>query len=708
MANVDSIYRIEFFHGVSSSEGQYVFELREKVSDQFVCRGRSDVPGRGWQWVKCSTFTGNLRFTKGKEYLLKVSHSSGDSVNFVYRTDNPYPKYGQIEVGGGGWGQSESVENCDLVGRIVGQMDVVDSTYWGVNPGFPADKNNATLKSNWASHACSLGFRHVRFGPAWRWVYPRPGEFDFAGYDTEYCYIESLGCEILGLLFTCQCSSWASSYFDSIRIQGQTVDTFWSATCPPRNLYADIDSDTNYWARYVESVVGHYSDIHTWEVWNEINDTCTSAVLGVKGWWKRPNVFYDTLSVGLRPLCRLYLRLCVVADSIIRHRVGGHEDDMVIVGSLHQVNKEWPEGGLVSGKAFLGTLFDIALQEQQLGVFWDGVSVHPYQYGQPFNPVRFKADAETLRRIMRQNDDYGQLWITELGWHLDTLDLENSRIRQANGACEAYVSAKASEAIPAGGYDRLCWYSFGDCGTGADSAGLITDSFRVRRKSFYSYQQTCNQLTGKRLNRRVLLGDDDDEDVRIYEFEDPDDGERMWVCWKNGGAGGGAVPVAIPVRSDELAAERLAYGAEVPSFGAAPDDDGWLRLELTERPVFVWETGPAERPDLVVDEVEVVPTEPLAGGSLTIRARVRNIGNRATAAGSPTEVRFMLNGDSVGIDGSFQTVEPGETLEFEMVLAPVPSAASGPGLVSVMVNPDRHCVELETGNNVGYFRVLVR
>jgi len=107
VANVDSIYYIEWFCAEPSAEGEYVFALQEKESGLPMCEGRAEVPSIGWQWVKCSTFTGNLRFTKGKEYLLKVSHSGGDSVNFVYRTDNPYT-YGAIEVGGG-WGQPEPV-----------------------------------------------------------------------------------------------------------------------------------------------------------------------------------------------------------------------------------------------------------------------------------------------------------------------------------------------------------------------------------------------------------------------------------------------------------------------------------------------------------------------------------------------------------------------------------------------------------------------
>jgi hypothetical protein len=79
VANVDSIYYLEWFVGDLSSPGRYKFDIIEKSTSQLVCWGSETVPGRGWQWLRCSNFTGDLQFTKGKEYLLKVSHDAGDS-----------------------------------------------------------------------------------------------------------------------------------------------------------------------------------------------------------------------------------------------------------------------------------------------------------------------------------------------------------------------------------------------------------------------------------------------------------------------------------------------------------------------------------------------------------------------------------------------------------------------------------------------------
>ena len=78
VANVDSIYYLEWFVGELSQPGLYEFEITQ--NGQFVCGGEESVPARGWRWIRCDRFTqGNRCFTKGREYVVKVSHSGGDS-----------------------------------------------------------------------------------------------------------------------------------------------------------------------------------------------------------------------------------------------------------------------------------------------------------------------------------------------------------------------------------------------------------------------------------------------------------------------------------------------------------------------------------------------------------------------------------------------------------------------------------------------------
>lgn len=128
IANVDSIYYAEWFVGEPSAPGLYRFEIRDEATSDLVCYGEESVPARGWQWVRCDNWTqGNRCFTKGRNYVVKVSHSDGDSVNFVYRTDNPY-QYGVISVGGGQL-QPPPQTSHDLVCRIMGRMNAVSDVW---------------------------------------------------------------------------------------------------------------------------------------------------------------------------------------------------------------------------------------------------------------------------------------------------------------------------------------------------------------------------------------------------------------------------------------------------------------------------------------------------------------------------------------------------------------------------------------------------
>ena len=79
VACADSIAYIEWFCAELSGAGRYKFDILEKATSQLVCWGSETLPTSGWRWIRCDEFTGNLRLTKGKEYLLKVSHSNGDS-----------------------------------------------------------------------------------------------------------------------------------------------------------------------------------------------------------------------------------------------------------------------------------------------------------------------------------------------------------------------------------------------------------------------------------------------------------------------------------------------------------------------------------------------------------------------------------------------------------------------------------------------------
>jgi hypothetical protein len=162
---------------------------------------------------------------------------------------------------------------------------------------------------------------------------------------------------------------------------------------------------------------------------------------------------------------------------------------------------------------------------------------------------------------MRANDDYGGLWLTETGWSAVPDDSEPARY-----LCEAFTLAAGTLARPLGGYDRICYFAFREGG----GFGVL-DPNDYPRPSFYAACQAANALTGKRFNGRVMT---DDSSVRVYEFEDPADSLKTWVCWQN--AGGRLVR---SLSEGEVVPGR--YEAKLPS-GVLPAGVYFVRLETSD------------------------------------------------------------------------------------------------------------------------------
>jgi hypothetical protein len=221
--------------------------------------------------------------------------------------------------------------------------------------------------------------------------------------------------------------------------------------------------------------------------------------------------------------------------------------------------------------------------------------------------------------------------------------------------------------------------------------------------SFYALKQMTTALTDKRFNGRVMTGDTaTDALVRMYEFEDTATLRRTWVGWKNGGAGSGGLSVKLPVRSDTLASESLAYTDSTPEFPAAIANDGWLTVDLDQRPVFIREMTDTLRPDLRVDSVTYV-AQP---GPVEVKAWVTNHGQRTTPSRSiapspyPTYAVLKANDDSIAQQVRTTSIAKDLQVVFTFTLSPglLPDTA----LLSVIVNPSQTYVELGIDDNTGH------
>ncbi|MBM3313967.1 hypothetical protein FJY70_05200, partial [candidate division WOR-3 bacterium] len=304
--NFDSLAYVELFAGAKGAGGAYTATVLEDGMPLTSSDG-DRVPDHAW--VRFDAWTQQVGFTKGKQYEFKFTRSGSDSIQFYFQHGDPYP-WGEMKVAG------EGNTDKDLCMRLSGQMKVVDETYFGM---IPAAYPDAQLMGQWKDRLRESGAKRVLFDIYWPQIQPTgPGNWDFSTFDSRLAYLaDTLGCEVLARV---QLSpKWASARVDSVWFVDTILDTAYmrldtSVYCAPRNLWmSTVPEDSNYWARFIDSLVKHYDNavyggIHDWEVFNEMNDT-SLGVSGFTGWWRRPNVQYD-LEGGLRGLCSLYVKLC--------------------------------------------------------------------------------------------------------------------------------------------------------------------------------------------------------------------------------------------------------------------------------------------------------------------------------------------------------------------------------------------------------------
>jgi hypothetical protein len=116
VATCDSFLWAEIFIGAANIPGQYHFEISEYQEGTPIAAGNTNAgPGIYYDYVRANlSRVSQEPILKGKTYLLKITHSSGDSINFYYNPNgNVYP-YGEI------YGPPPQAANGDLAARVEG------------------------------------------------------------------------------------------------------------------------------------------------------------------------------------------------------------------------------------------------------------------------------------------------------------------------------------------------------------------------------------------------------------------------------------------------------------------------------------------------------------------------------------------------------------------------------------------------------------
>jgi len=735
---LDELTRVSVWVGDASDPAHFSVQVKDTMTDSVVAE-KLGVPAQGsWIWLHFDFDTNFVRPVRGRDFAVIVTRENGAAISFAYDPTSPY-KYGSAYVPGS---VPTLPDSADVALRVYGLHDKVDSfdfacdeASWWLPPGHP--RPNGDLL---AARCTTARVKSVRLDLDWNLVqYGGRDSWDFTMVDSSFrTFNKAANCRVLALCY--QVPKWAST---RVVLRPET-DSLWpqypldtSIHCPPKGLQFAYDSDNNLFGRFIRRAIAHFDtldfDIHEYEAWNEPTDECTTSAPGVTGWWQHPNRYYagdsvvtETVGPGLRPMCSLYLRLAQVLDSAVRYDTGhdpGHVSDRVVVGSMSRVNVSSPDPLLYAGRDWLDTLYGIA-GRNRIPRFWNAISVHPYHVAAgAFRPGEFEADAETLRSIMRQHGDYGELWNTEFSmpgfcwWDRAHMrEMVATEQQDADYCCEMFTANEGMKGRPGGSFDRNYWWLLRRpeiWGWGCWSL-LESTATMDRHAAFYAFKQTAEQLIGKRFNRATTVVDAvTASQLRMYEFED-DSGKRTWVCWQNWPLSSvppppsNSQPVAVnlPVRADTLAAEPLAYTDSTTEFSVVPARDGWLTADLNQRPVFIREVTDAPRPDLRVDSVRyaVLP------GTVEVRAWVTNHGQRATPSRSgrrsayPTDAVLKLNGDSIA--RQVRTTAIARDLQVLFTFTFSPALLPDTALLSVSVNPGQNYVELGTDDNSGHTLVV--
>jgi len=659
--NFDSLAYVELFAGELGDSSQYVVTV---FDDGKELTRSSGMQTRNHVWVKFENWNTRVAYAKGKKYEFRFTRSGGDRIQYYYDSLDPYHYGGMTDPN-----RQAIPITFDLAMRVHGRMKALDSTWWGYQTWAFGDTIELNERGVPAK-AESAGVGMARIQLLWSSIWPvKDGAFYFSSSHREVAYARgALGCKVVGLLD--YSATWASS-----RVDG-------SIFCPPINLDKPATDQENYWFRYVQGVVAYFDSIdpntiNVWEIWNEANDTVS--------FWKVPDTYYAIGSDTVRDMSALYARLCVIAESAVRSVA---PEDTVLVGSLVR-----PQPNVEPPRMDPAEMLSYCYHYGQ-GAGWDGVSAHYYS-DVGFVPAGFEAYAERLRTVMRNNGDYGGLWLTETGWPVDDETSEPARY-----LCKAFTTAAGTGALAQGGYDRICYFAFRDEFPGFG----VLDHDDNPRPAFYAACQTARALTGKRFNGRAMTGETDtDSLVRMYEFEDPTTLKRTWVCWKDDDTKRD-VSVRLPVRTNSIAAESLAYSRTPPAFSPTVTNDGWLSLSLNSRPVLISEKTAPQRPNLRVDSVRFVRARSV------VRAWVTNHGTRATPVRSgsrmpyPTWAVLRANGDSLTQQVRTTSVAVNQQAEFTFDLDQ--SRLPDTVLFSVTVNPSQTYVELGTDDNTGHTLVV--
>ncbi|MCK4352117.1 T9SS type A sorting domain-containing protein [candidate division WOR-3 bacterium] len=684
IATCDTIKYISFFCGEERKSGEYTFLLVEMPSGSEIAS--ATIPSSGYSYTDVGV-NFNVPVVHGKEYLLIIFHSS--NLNYYYNSTNPY-KYGKL------YQQSGS----DLSASVFGVNSVADM--WGTCTNFywiSSDTLN-TLFGLFNNAGINCELENISwFEIEQDSMIPNPQNWYWWKFDRIIQRAATHGVKLVGKLQ--HSPRWASTCDTS----ETDPHIYWGY--PPVNLDSAVFKEdgsinpNNYWGYFIYNVVERYDGdgindmpgliypIKYWEIWNEPN-----SIYG----WIYPDWYYDIYDVTA--LCSLYVRLCEVAYQAAK---AADPDANLLTCSISTVNLTNPGRWHVSGGEWVRMYYEYGGQD-----WCDGIAIHPYQYDNSlkmlsyFSSAMFQKDIDTIRTIMALNNDIDkELWITELGWTTFTEGV--SQEMQANTVVQSFVSTIASAENIKGPVNHCLWYDFRNDGDSIAHSehnfGLVYHDYPyVLKPAYYAYQQMTGKLDGLVYNKKLFVENDA---IRVYEFENPQDSLRTWVMWKNCGIGGSPVLVGLAVRTDSAKYIEISYDGSPYTRTRYSGDNGYIvDISVDTFPIYMQELSPLSRPDVVIDSIWTNPSKPVVGDNVYLYCKIRNIGNASTPATIQDSIIFYTNDNRIAL-----AVTPGNILPGGTAIVSSENTWTidlDHCLMKVYADPSNLFIELNESNNTKY------
>jgi len=663
-ATCDSIDSVSFFIGAEVPHKIYTAQVYDSVTQQVVwSTTRSST---GWKYQDMG-FGVRKPVVRGKKYCLQLSIADSSFLplqwNYCYRNGNPYP-WGVM----GGFGTGK-----DLVARVIGRGRV-PRDFWGVNSEFPWWDNLAN-RDTVAARAKAMGMKVFREQLSWSVVETLHTYFDWRMLDTTVRHAAKETISVVINIY--ECPRWASSAPDS------QLDTIRAKRYPPIHLTKPIfgvtgQPDTsNYYGYLIYNLVQRYKangifwqqnpglpqvPVTCWEVFNETNNFYDA--------WNWPDKTKDSDplyqitrgdTVGLN---NLYVKACEVAWKAAKQGPNPDANAKILAGALARVHADppWgndPQKGIL-GRSWLNMFYTSTNSGKQ---WCDVITFHPYQHPDTtagFDPYYFQADADTVRAILARNGDRDkEAWGDEVGLAgVDpTTSWSPTRVGQATALVRLYTKAAENLNHPNGPVSRLWWYILYDrpdslnsrhwysfCGTlDSTHATLPYNS----KPAYYAYRQMTTKLKSQLFNQRIAHPD---PKLFAYEYQIPDSDKALktWCLWRDSGQAPNDETLSIRTNVAWLVTRDTIGNPDSSQVDVIPDGSGKIKLRTDQMdtvPRYLHEYGAVSRPDVVVDSLWLVPTNPKAGEGLRFYARIKNISTTDSLKGSITNlVKFQVDG----------------------------------------------------------------